>query len=158
MDAQVTYELMMPGEEVEVSELVARVFDEYVAADCTLEGIQEFLGYIAPDLMAVRSQAGHFAWVAKVKGKIVGMIEMRNDEHISLLFVDKGYQGRGISRGLFERAMVRSLKAEPDVREISVNSSSYAVGVYERLGFERCGPKERKNGISYIPMKLRKAL
>ncbi|MCB0176341.1 MAG: GNAT family N-acetyltransferase [Anaerolineae bacterium] len=40
---------------------------------------------------------------------------------------------------------------------ISVNSSSYAVEVYERLGVEPCGPKETKHGISYIPMKRRRA-
>jgi hypothetical protein len=37
---------------------------------------------------------------------------------------------------------------------ITVNSSPYAVPVYEKLGFWRMGTEEIKNGIRCVPLRL----
>jgi len=44
---------------------------------------------------------------------------------------------------------------EPQPAEISVNSSSFAVPIYEKLGFHRIGERQVRNGIGFIPMILK---
>jgi predicted GNAT family N-acyltransferase len=43
----------------------------------------------------------------------------------------------------------------PELSEISVNSSAYAVPIYEKLGFRPVGNEQVKNGIAFIPMVLK---
>ena len=81
------------------------------------------------------------------------MIEMRHHRHISLLFVEPGCQGRGLGRGLLERAVEEARKANPGLREMTVNSSPNAIVAYERMGFESTGPQQDINGVRFIPMK-----
>ena len=42
-----------------------------------------------------------------------------------------------------------------DVKRVTVNSSPYAVCVYERLGFVKTGEQQEQNGIIYVPMEHR---
>ena len=77
---------------------------------------------------------------------------MRPPSHISLMFVDKQYQRRGIARRLFETVL--------DCRDIvdgnaciTVNSSPYVVEIYRRLGFQPTGEERTENGIRFTPMK-----
>jgi predicted GNAT family N-acyltransferase len=45
-----------------------------------------------------------------------------------------------------------------DPGEFTVNSSEYARGVYEKLGFVALSGPEEKNGVVYIPMKLENSI
>jgi ribosomal protein S18 acetylase RimI-like enzyme len=146
---------MASGEEAEVSDMIACVFNEFVAPEYPPKGIEEFSDYIQPQVLRERADQGHFILLAKHEGKIVGMIEMRGGDHVSLWFVDKRFQGRGIGRQLWTQALAWSRRHWPGVKEITVNSSSYAVKIYERLGFEPRGPQEIANWISFYPMVLR---
>jgi len=87
---------MRPGEEVEVCELITRVFDEFIAPDFSPEGVDEFLKYIQPDALRERSETDHFTLVATLAEELVGVIEIRNHNHVSLYFVDQAHIGLGI--------------------------------------------------------------
>ena len=50
-------------------------------------------------------------------------------------------------------ALERCLQEKFDLAEITVNSSPYAVLIYERLGFVVQNEEMVKNGIRFIPMK-----
>jgi GNAT superfamily N-acetyltransferase len=154
-DARLLYRHMQPGEESEISDLVARVFDEFVAPGYSPEGVQAFLDYANSAALRERSQVNHFVLVAVAHGKIVGMIEMRNHDHISMLFVDKTFQGKGISRELINRALGISRSNRSDLSTVTVNSSPYAVPIYERLGFRASSVEQVKNGIRFLPMVLK---
>jgi len=68
-----------------------------------------------------------------------------------LLFVKKEYQGKGLSRKLFEHYMENYLKDR--TVEITVNASPYSEKIYEKLGFEKISGMQETNGIKYFPMR-----
>lgn len=150
----ILYAPMKTGQEAEVCDLVVRSFNEFIAPGYSQEGMKSFLRYVQPDMFLKRSQSNHFVIVASKQSTVIGMIEIRDREHISMLFVDKHFQKGGVARELLQRAL-RSVRASnPDLRELSVNSSPYAVPIYEKLGFQVSQPEQISVGIRYIPMRL----
>lgn len=154
MESPISYRFMQAGEEGAVCDLVIRVFDEFIAPEYSPEGVQEFLSYIKPNLLWNRSRANHFVLVAVAQGEVVGVIEVRDYDHISLFFVDKEFQQRGIGKELMGRSLGICRNRKSDVSQISVHSSLYAVPVYEKLGFLPSGPRQITNGMIFVPMVL----
>jgi ribosomal protein S18 acetylase RimI-like enzyme len=159
MEETVQYRFMEPSEETGVCNLVIRVFNEFIAHQYSHEGVREFLKYVQPELLLRRSQKNHFVLLATIQGKIVGMIEIRHNRHVSLLFVDKRFQQRGIGRELLRRSLKIckleiSLKRSPELQGVSVNSSPNSIQIYERIGFCRKGSEQVKNGIRFTQMVL----
>lgn len=148
------YRLMKSGEETVVCELVNRVFDQFVAPHYVPEGVCEFQKYADPKKLYQRSQENHFVLVAVTADKIVGVIEVRDYDHVSLLFVDRQFQGQGISRKLLIRALKICREHKPDLRKVEVNSSPNAAPIYRRLGFQQTSPEQVVNGIRFVPMVL----
>lgn len=146
---------MAAGEESAVCGLIREVFDEFEAPEYSEQGIQEFFSYANPKAMRRRLQADHFVLVGEAGPDLAGVIEVRRDEHIALLFVRKRYHGRGIARRLFERARSICLERNPWLETMTVNSSPYAVEIYRRLGFTALSEELESNGIRYVPMLCR---
>jgi GNAT superfamily N-acetyltransferase len=143
------------GQENAVSSFVRRVFDEFVAPDYSEEGNNTFYDYIDPQKIKERIESGVTFILYTMEGNdISGMIEIRNNDHISLLFVDKKYQGKGIARDLYKKSIEICLKNSPGPIEFTVNSSPFAVEIYEKLGFTKIEEEKTLNGIRYIPMKM----
>ena len=155
MDETFTYRVINPADVIDVSELVTRVFNQFIAPEYSLEGVQEVHRYIQSSAFLERQKANHFALISKTRDKVLGVVEVRNHNHICLLFVAPEYQRKGIAKELFHRALQICQSNEPELSEISVNSSPYAVQVYEKLGFRRTGKKQIRNGIGFIPMMLK---
>ena len=145
---------MNPGEEVEVSNLVARSFNEFIAPDFPDEGIEEFFGYSNPRALVKRSEGNHFVLVAEAEGSIAGMIEIRERKHISMLFVDKAFHRRGIAKGLLTAALDRIESGGRAPKKVTVHSSRFAVPFYESLGFVRTEEEKIIHGVIHIPMAL----
>jgi GNAT superfamily N-acetyltransferase len=145
---------MKPGEEDGVSSLVRRVFHQHVAPLFSEEGVGEFLRYVTPRAIHHRSDSGHFVLLATVAGRIVGVIEFRDYNHVSLLFVDTAFHRQGSARELMRRALATCRSHRPNLREVDVNSSPNAVPAYERLGFRQQGPEQVTNSIHFVPMVL----
>ncbi len=145
---------MQAGEEGAACDFIIRVFGEWIAPEYSPEGVQEFLRYVKPDLLWNRSRANHFVLVAVAQGEVVGAMEARDYDHTSLFFVDKHFHQRGIGKGLMARALEICRSNKPDVSQIGVNSSPYAVPIYEKLGFCPSGPRQITNGMIFVPMVL----
>ena len=154
-EALVSIHQMEPGDEERVCRLVRQVFNDFVAPLYAQEGVEEFLRYADPGLMAKRAQSNHLALIAEANGELIGAIEMRDFNHISLLFVAREKQRQGIGRQLLQEALTIARRYEPGLSEVDVHSSPNAVDAYERLGFQAVGPEELENGISFIPMRMR---
>jgi predicted GNAT family N-acyltransferase len=154
MTCPIYLRLMRTGEEIEVSNLVARSFNEFVAPDFPDEGIDEFFSYANPRALQKRSEGSHFVLVAESDGVIAGMIEIREMKHISMLFVDKAYHRRGVGNELLMAALdkIKLESRPPDM--LTVNSSRFAVPFYERLGFVRSEEEKIIHGVIHIPMAL----
>lgn len=138
----------------EIHHILSRVFGEHVAPGYQQEGIQEFLTYIEPAALDARLNKNHFMLLCCHNNTIVGVIEIRNNDHVSLLFVDTAYHRKGIARRLLNMVLDICRKNNPELKEVTVHSSPNAVPIYERLGFQATKEEQLKNGIRFIPMKL----
>ena len=81
MDLSVSYDLMAPGEEERVCDLVLRVFNEFVAPDYPEEGVHEFISHITPKHLIARSQTEHTILVARRIDKFLGVIDIHQHHH-----------------------------------------------------------------------------
>jgi GNAT superfamily N-acetyltransferase len=91
--------------------------------------------------------------VAEASGaqRLAGAAGMRYDGTLVHLFVDPLYQGRGLGRRLWELLRDRAMERGHPGR-FSVYSSTAAVPVYERFGFQVSGAPVEKNGGVSVPM------
>jgi GNAT superfamily N-acetyltransferase len=151
----ISYAEMESGEEPIISEFVKKVFEEFVAPDFSPDGIETFMVFISPDSIRKRNQnkEKNFLIAARDNKMIIGIIEIKNCNHISLLFVDKLYQKTGIAKKLYGMALKRCKESIADLKEFEVNSSRFAVPMYRKLGFEKIGEEQIKDGILFTPMK-----
>ena len=69
--------------------------------------------------------------------------------HICLFFVDKVSQGKGIGKELMNIVVNNNENSY-----ITVNSSRYAVPIYEKLGFIKIEEEKEQDGLKFTPMKL----
>jgi GNAT superfamily N-acetyltransferase len=152
VNGDIFYRVMRPGEETEINGLVVPVFSEFIGCHYPPEGVREFLRYAAPASFRERFLSNHFTLVATKDDRIVGMIEVRDDSHVCLFFVDKRLHGQGIGRGLLERALLMCRENRPGLEFVDVNSSPNSVGVYERLGFSQVQPEKTIHGITFVQM------
>ena len=83
--------------------------------------------------------------------KLVGIISLRNETHISLLFVDASYHKKGIGRSLIEY-LGNYVFLEEGCQKMTVNAAPYAVEFYHKLGFYDRGLEQTNDGIRYTPM------
>ena len=152
MEKALTFREIKNGEELRACQLVMESFNEFVAPDYSEKGVIEFSKYLNPQFIQQRLVNNHFVIVALDKDTITGMIEVRNHNHISLLFVKKEYLKRGIAKKLLETAIDKSLKHNTNISLIEVNSSPFAIQIYEKLGFVKTDTEQVKNGIRFTPM------
>ncbi len=148
-----TISALVPGEEQQVLDLVRQVFDSNVAPLYSAEGNEEFYRYIKLEDFLQRIRTNHRVFVARdSSGSVVGVVEIRDCFHISLLFVRDDLQRSGIGRSLVEQAITVA-KAAGSV-SMTVNSSPNAVTSYESFGFRVVAEEQLMNGIRFIPMAL----
>ena len=152
-----TYRLMRPEDAAEVSALILSGFDAHIASEYTPHGIAEFRKYAETAALVDRINHDHFIVVATRDDLIVGMIEMRQNNHVALLFVAEAFQRQGLSRGLFGHAIDQVRRHGGALERITVNSSRFGVPAYEALGFRQTGPERAVNGIVFTPMAMRLA-
>ena len=139
------------GQENEVHNLIASVFNEFVGFEYTDEGNKVFNDFIKPDKILDRHKNGNIILTYEKNGRIIGMIEVRDNNHICLFFVDKKYHNKGIGRKLFNEML---LKIEGKTEYLEVNASPFSEKIYSKLGFKSIGKKTEINGILFIPMKM----
>ena len=150
----ISYHSVKPGEEAGVIDLVSKVFNEFVAPLYSQEGVSEFMKYAYVDELAERIKAGNFVLSAKSGNDIIGVIEVRGNNHIALLFVKKSHQRKGIGKELLKRAIETCKTQNPDTHRITVNSSPNAVAAYQKMGFNAIEQEQVVNGIRFVPMEL----
>jgi ribosomal protein S18 acetylase RimI-like enzyme len=152
--SQIIIRQILPDEEYSVYELISDCFNKFIAPDYNSRGKIEFLKFIDPTRLKNRIMHKTFMFVAVSFDKIVGVIEIRDNNHISLLFVNEKFQKMGIAKRLIQKSIQRASKFDPSLKKITVNSSSYALEIYKKLGFEEKGEQKEENGIIFIPMEM----
>ena len=139
----------------EAMNLAWDTFILYEAPEYTKEGITSFRNFVRDPILKTLFIEGKYNVLAAFNDNIiVGIIGVRNETHISLLFVDSEYHKKGIARRLVEKTFERTYE-KYGKREMTVNSSPYAVGFYHKMGFVDTDIEQTTDGIRYTPMKAR---
>ncbi len=145
--------------------LAWRTFLHFEASDYTPQGVDSFLDFISDttlNRMFIMGNYQLFVAVEKepkkndgsqmgVEEKIIGLISLREVNHISLLFVDEKYHKQGIGRALMNYAAAY-LYEEKGKIFCTVNAAPYAVEFYKKIGFHAVKQEESRDGIRYTPM------
>ena len=142
-----------PGDAERISKLVCELSAKYVVQEFTADGAEHLLASMNPDAISKYIHSGFEYHVAETDKQVVGVIAIRDNSHLYHLFVAEKYQRQGIAGKLWQVAMETCL-SNGNPGEFTVNSSAYAVGVYEQWGFVAQSGPEEKDGVIYVPMKL----
>lgn len=135
------------GEIPEALQLIWDVFLQFEAPEYSEEGIREFRRSL-DDTERTRKLRFYGAFDGE---KLVGTLCMREPQHIGGFFVKADHHRRGIGRKLFE-----TMRRDYEKQEFTVNSSPFAVGIYERLGFTATDTEQVVNGLRFTPMQYGK--
>ena len=147
--------LYRPGDEAAVAQLAVAGFEQSIRQYYSEEGVAAFLAYIFPAAIAERQRNGCQMAVAELEGEIIGAVELRDFEHVSMLFVLPEFQCCGIARRLLTRAVTLLKKARPEVNLLTVFAAPGAVEAYRHLGFLPDGAEREESGIRFFPMKMK---
>ncbi|WP_098979520.1 GNAT family N-acetyltransferase [Fusobacterium nucleatum] len=137
---------LLNNEKDEALLFAKRVFIESEDDSYTKKGIETFCNFV-DNKKITKSFKVYGAFEDNV---LKGLIATdRRKKHISLFFVDKDSQGKGIGKELMNIVVNNNENSY-----ITVNSSKYGVPIYERLGFIKTEEEKEQDGLKFTPMKL----
>ncbi len=155
MDESYTIRPINTKEWEEAMRLSWDTFMIYEAPDYAMQGVQSFRNFVKdPILKKMFLNGSYQVWGAFERGIIVGVISIRNRNHISLLFVDSDHHHRGIATALM-KTLFTYVKEGKNLSEITVNAAPYAVDFYHKMGFVDLDKEKTTDGIRYTPMIIR---
>ena len=137
---------LLNNEKDEALLFAKRVFIESEDDSYTKKGIETFCNFV-DNKKITKSFKVYGAFEDNV---LKGLIATdRRKKHISLFFVDKDSQGKGIGKELMSIIINKNENSY-----ITVNSSRYGVPIYEKLGFVKIEDEKEQDGLKFTPMKL----
>ena len=137
---------LLNNEKDEALLFAKRVFIESEDDSYTKKGIETFCNFV-DNKKITKSFKVYGAFEDNVLKGIIATD--RRKRHISLFFVDKSSQGKGIGKEL-----MRIVVNNNENSYITVNSSRYGVPIYEKLGFVKIEEEKEQDGLKFTPMKL----
>ena len=137
---------LLNNEKDEALLFAKRVFIESEDDSYTKKGIETFCNFV-DNKKITKSFKVYGAFENSILKGIIATD--REKKHISLFFVDKGSQAKGIGKKLMSVIM-----KDNENSYITVNSSRYGVPVYEKLGFVKMEEEKEQDGLKFTSMKL----
>ena len=132
--------------------MVWKTFMKFESPDYSQEGITEFFDFITDDDIYTAFLKGTYKVMVALDGdRIIGVGTIRNQNVLSLLFVDEEYHHRGVGTVLIE-LLGDYVKRQHGEEIFRVKSAPYAVGFYREQGFYATGEEQEKAGIRVTPM------
>ena len=123
-----------------------RIFIESEDDSYTKKGIETFCNFV-DNKKITKSFKVYGAFEDNVLKGIIATDKRKR--HINLFFVDKSSQAKGIGKKLMAIGIENNENSF-----ITVNSSRYAVPIYEKLGFVKMEEEKEQDGLKFTPMKL----
>ena len=144
-----------PEEVSDALTLALEVFMQFEAPDYRPEGVETFKHDIIENEAFITDckQGVCPIYAAFDDNKIIGIIGMRLKTHINLVFVKKEYHRQGVATAIFRFLLNDILNENPDLNEITLNSSPYGKPFYLHIGFVPLSDEQEINGIRFTPMK-----
>ena len=137
---------LLNNEKDEALLFAKRVFIESEDDSYTKKGIETFCNFV-DNKKITKSFKVYGAFEDNV---LKGLIATDSPKkHICLFFVDKVSQGKGIGKKLMSFII-----DDNENSFITVNSSRYAVSIYEKISFIKTEEEKEQDGLKFTPMKL----
>ena len=116
---------------------------------------RELLSRLTASVLRHKIKEGERFHLAYLGDVLVGVAAMRDDRHLVHFYVSTRYQGRGISRRLWQRTLQDAVR-RAGTRRFTLNATRCAVPVYVRFGFRADGTERASPmGVLTTPMTLR---
>lgn len=134
-----------------ISALLRDLTSKYIARTLSDEGANRLLDSMTEPAIKAYLASGYRYHVAEQDGELAGVVAVRDNGHLYHLFVSERFQRQGVARQLWEVAKDACLQAG-NPGAFTVNSSRYAVGLYEKLGFVKRSDASNDGDVISIPM------
>ena len=135
-------------------QLAEDVFMQFEAPDFTPCGVESFKSFIWGKRVKEMIKDGSFVvWGCYCGNQLVGMLAMRDCQHISLAFVMADFHRQGIGRMLYSQA--KKYAALHLKRKITVNASPYGLPFYRAIGFKEPDMENVIDGVRSTPMEAK---
>ena len=146
---------IIPEEVNDALALALDVFMQFEAPDYRPEGVAAFKrDIIENETFITDCKKGVCPiYAAFDDNEIIGIIGMRSNTHINLVFVKKEYHRQGVATAIFRFLLNDILNENPDLNEITLNSSPYGKPFYLHIGFVPLSDEKEIDGIKFTPMK-----
>lgn len=123
--------------------LIWEVFLQFDAPDYSKEGIEHFKANLDD-----KERNNAMKWYGAFdNGNLIGVLAMRESNHIGGFFVKGEHQGKGVGKMLFE-----AMKTDYKNKEITVNAAPYGFKIYKALGFIPMDKEQTVDGLRFTPM------
>mgnify|MGYP002526499281 CR=1 FL=1 len=137
----------------EISQLISRNAKLLLNDDFDGDGLDFFLNTVSRQSITEYMDQGFMYLVAETASEIVGVVAIKDHRHLFHLFVDINHHNKGIAKKLWLDIFADSLQKR-NGGVFTLNSTSYALAVYEHWGFVKTDDMQMRQGIRYTPMEL----
>jgi GNAT superfamily N-acetyltransferase len=141
-----------PADAEAIAGLIAS-FQSELTNDPSGAGAEEYFASVSVQAERAYLASERYRYLlAYSDSQLAGLIAIRDGSHLFHLFVERSHQGQGVARRLWERVL-EELCAPGADGGFTVNSSLFAVPVYQAFGFVPAGSIQSMHGISFLPMR-----
>ncbi len=138
----------------EAIHLIWKTFVQYDAKDYPKAGIDSFAEFITDETLHRMFLIGAYEmFLVFINETIIGVITLRDQTHISLLFVDGFYQQRGLGSMMIDYVK-KYVQYAYQSTHLTVNAAPYAIKFYEHRGFVHTKEPFVQKGVLVAPMRL----
>lgn len=145
---------LRPDEVDAALDLAMETYLEFEAPDYGPEGVTTFRRDIYDNeaFRAACMNGTNRMWGALDGDRIVGLMAMRGESHIVLVFTHRDYHRRGVASAILQALLNDVRRENPDLRRLTLNSSPYGLPFYLHAGFKPADVEKTINGIRFTAM------
>ncbi len=151
--AEITYRPGTLDDAESVSKLILDSQRKYCFHEYTEEGQKLMLRLCGVKAVRFYIERGDVYYVALNHGNLVGVVGIRDTDHLAHNFVDGNFHRNGISKELW-RLAAEECKKRGNKGSYELRASTYAIPIYEKWGFVQTAPTDQEYGITSTPMSL----
>lgn len=137
----------IPADAGAISELMIPLVTEFISYEYTEQGTTVMLTSMTPEVIRSNIDIAYEYFVAEENNTIVGVLGIKQGNHLFHCFVDKNYHRKHLGSKLWQHWLA---SAKPE--RVTVNSSKFAIRFYQALGFIGNNKIFEKNGVTCYPM------
>lgn len=135
-------------------DLAMETYLEFEAPDYGPEGVTTFRRDIYDNeaFRAACTDGTNRMWGALDGSRIIGLMAMRGESHIVLVFTHRDYHRQGVASAILRVLLSDVRRENPHLRRLTLNSSPYGLPFYLHAGFKPADAEKTINGIRFTAM------